>query len=432
MKILKDKGIFAFICSNKFAKAKYGEQLRKLILENQLKIFNDFTGINVFKEASVDTCVIQIKKEFMGKNEVFVDDTYYMEQSRLDSNSFIFNSPDVLNLREKISHDGTPIKDLDIEINRGILTGFNEAFIIDEKTKNRLIKEDSNNKEVIKPILRGRDINKWRIINKHLYLLYIPWNFKINNYPSIKNHLNNFKEKLSERPEVKNERYDWYCMSRYASDYVDLFEKEKIIYSEIVPEPRFVYDDNKYYMEATGFILNSTEINLKYLVSLLNSKLLFWYFKDIGYNLGGKGFRYKKIFIEQLPIKTTDSYTENILADLIDQILLYNKNFVEETDSFQEFLIEMMDVQKISTKLENYFNLSLNRFLKEVKKQNGNINDENLKDSLIKRYKYSCEKLKQLQSDILILETKMNKMIYSIYNLNEEEIEIIETDLENI
>ena len=429
---MKDKGIFCFICSNKFAKAKYGEKLRKFILNNQLKIYNDFTGIKVFKEASVDTCVIQIKKDFVKDNEIFVNDDYYMSQNKLNSNSFTFNSPEILNLRDKIFNQGTMIKDLDIQINYGIKTGFNDAFIIDEETKNRLIREDSNNKEVIKPILRGRDINKWRIINKHLYLLYIPWNFKINNYPSIKNHLNNFKEKLSERPEVKNERYDWYCMSRYASDYVDLFEKEKIIYSEIVPEPRFVYDDNKYYMEATGFILNSTEINLKYLVSLLNSKLLFWYFKDIGYNLGGKGFRYKKIFIEQLPIKTTDTYTENILADLIDQILLYNKNFVEETDSFQEFLIEMMDVQKISTKLENYFNLSLNRFLKEVKKQNGNINDENLKDSLIKRYKYSCEKLKQLQSDSLILETKMNKMIYSIYNLNEEEIEIIETDLENI
>ena len=428
MKILKDKGIFAFICSNKFAKAKYGEQLRKLILENQLKIFNDFTGINVFKEASVDTCVIQIKKEFMGKNEVFVDDTYYMEQSRLDSNSFIFNSPDVLNLREKISHDGTPIKDLDIEINRGILTGFNEAFIIDEKTKNRLIKEDSNNKEIIKPLLRGRDINKWKIMYKNLYLIHSVDGLDTKNkYPSIYKFLSQYQEKLEKR--YDKGRY-WYNLR--SCKYDDLFEKEKIIYSEIVPEPRFVYDDNKYYMEATGFILNSTEINLKYLVSLLNSKLLFWYFKDIGYNLGGKGFRYKKIFIEQLPIKTTDSYTENILADLIDQILLYNKNFVEETDSFQEFLIEMMDVQKISTKLENYFNLSLNRFLKEVKKQNGNINDENLKDSLIKRYKYSCEKLKQLQSDILILETKMNKMIYSIYNLNEEEIEIIETDLENI
>ena len=425
---MKNKGIFCFICSNKFAKAKYGEKLRKFILNNQLKIYNDFTGIKVFKEASVDTCVIQIKKDFVKDNEIFVNDDYYMSQNKLNSNSFTFNSPEILNLRDKIFNQGTMIKDLDIQINYGIKTGFNDAFIIDEETKNRLIREDSNNKEIIKPLLRGRDINKWKIMYKNLYLIHSVDGLDTKNkYPSIYKFLSQYQEKLEKR--YDKGRY-WYNLR--SCKYDDLFEKEKIIYSEIVPEPRFVYDDNKYYMGATGFILNSTEINLKYLVSLLNSKLLFWYFKDIGYNLGGKGFRYKKIFIEQLPIKTTDSYTENILADLIDQILLYNKNFVEETDSFQEFLIEMMDVQKISTKLENYFNLSLNRFLKEVKKQNGNINDENLKDSLIKRYKYSCEKLKQLQSDILILETKMNKMIYSIYNLNEEEIEIIETDLENI
>ena len=172
LNILKDKGIFAFICSNKFAKAKYGEKLRKLILENQLKIYNDFTGVKVFKEASVDTCVIQIKKDYTNDNKVLVDNNYLMEQNRLNSNSFIFNSPDVLNLRDKIFKQGTMIKDLDIEINRGILTGFNEAFIINEEIKNRLISEDFNNKEIIKPLLRGRDITKWKIMYKNLYLIH--------------------------------------------------------------------------------------------------------------------------------------------------------------------------------------------------------------------------------------------------------------------
>ncbi|WP_303724531.1 Eco57I restriction-modification methylase domain-containing protein, partial [Methanobrevibacter thaueri] len=143
---MKEKGIFAFICSNKFAKAKYGEKLRKLILENQLKIYYDFTGVKVFKEASVDTCVIQIKKDFKNDNEIYVDNNYYLKQKLLNKNSFTFKSPEVLNLRDKILSLGIPLKDLDVKINRGVLTGFNKAFIIDEETKNRLIKEDSNNK----------------------------------------------------------------------------------------------------------------------------------------------------------------------------------------------------------------------------------------------------------------------------------------------
>ena len=166
MNILKDGGIFAFICSNKFAKAKYGEKLRKLILENQLKIYNDFTGINIFKEASVDTCVIQIKNDYDKENKVYVNNKFFFKQANLNTTSFIFNSPEVLELRKKILNQGIPIKELDIQINYGIKTGFNKAFIIDEKTKNELIKKDSKNKEIIKPLLKGKDINKWQILYK--------------------------------------------------------------------------------------------------------------------------------------------------------------------------------------------------------------------------------------------------------------------------
>lgn len=370
MKILKDKGIFAFICSNKFAKANYGKKLRKLILENQLKIYNDFTGLKIFKEASVDTCVIQIKKDFIENNEVYVDDEYFMKQNKLNSNSFMFNSPQILNLREKIFNQGTLIKDLDIQINRGILTGFNKAFIIDEKTKDKLISEDFNNKEIIKPLLRGRDIDKWRINYDNLYLIFTRRGIDINRYPIIKKFLSKYKEELT--PKNKNSKkedkgrkpgpYKWYEIQDNIA-YHALFEKEKIIYSEIVPKPQFVYDNQKFYVEATGFLLSSSKLNLKYIISLLNSKLLFWYFKDIGYNLGGKGFRYKKIFIEQLPIKLTNIDIEIEICDLVDSIINYNKQFVKERDSFKNILINEYNAKKISKKLNEYYNLSQKEFL---------------------------------------------------------------------
>ena len=124
MNVLKEKGIFAFICSNKFAKAKYGEKLRKLILENQLKIYDDFTGVKVFKEASVDTCVIQIKKNYIKDNEIFVDNKFYLNQSLLNYTTFTFNSPEILKLRDKILNQVKLIKELNININREILTYF--------------------------------------------------------------------------------------------------------------------------------------------------------------------------------------------------------------------------------------------------------------------------------------------------------------------
>ena len=425
LKILKDKGIFAFICSNKFAKANYGKKLRKLILENQLKIYNDFTGLKIFKEASVDTCVIQIKKDFIENNEVYVDDEYFMKQNKLNSNSFMFNSPQILDLREKIFNQGTLIKDLDIQINRGILTGFNKAFIIDEKTKDKLISEDFNNKEIIKPLLRGRDIDKWRINYDNLYLIHSYDGLNIfDKYPIIYNYLSQYKEKLEKRHDKGK---NWYNLR--ACSYDDLFEKEKIIYSEIVPKPQFVYDNQKFYVEATGFLLSSSKLNLKYIISLLNSKLLFWYFKDIGYNLGGKGFRYKKIFIEQLPIKLTNIDIEIKICDLVDSIINYNKQFVKERDSFKNILINEYNAKKISKKLNEYYNLSQKEFLNEIKNQKVDITSNLVFEILINDFNNSCKKIEDLSLKINQIESKLNKLIYGIYGLDDKEIAIIEKNL---
>ena len=426
LKILKNKGIFCFICSNKFAKAKYGEKLRKFILNNQLKIYNDFTGIKVFKEASVDTCVIQIKKDFVKDNEIFVNDDYYMSQNKLNSNSFTFNSPEILNLRDKIFNQGTMIKDLDIQINYGIKTGFNDAFIIDEETKNRLIREDSNNKEVIKPILRGRDINKWRIINKHLYLLYIPWNFKINNYPSIKNHLNNFKEKLSERPEVKNERYDWYCMSRYASDYVDLFEKEKLIYPNIASGLYPVYDNYKYYTNQKCFILTSETINIKYLNGLMASNVLNFMFSLIGSNLGSKGFDLNKVLVEQLPIKIDNEYHEKVIK-IIDEINDLSEKISKNEKIMYDYLTNELNINKFTKKIENFYELSEKQFIKEIKKISTNLDE---KEVLLK-FNSLKTKINALNKDLILKNNELNQIVYKIYNLSDEEIKIIEEKINN-
>ena len=425
LKILKENGIFAFICSNKFAKAKYGEKLRKFLLKNQIKIYNDFTGVRVFKEASVDTCVIQIKRCYLEKNEIFVNDEYYLDQNRLNSNSFTFNSLEYLNLREKIVNQGILIKNLDIQINFGIKTGFNEAFIIDEFTKNRLIEEDSKNEEIIKPLLKGRDINKWKIIFKDLYLIHSfdGLNTK-KKYPSIFKYLSHYEEKLKNRSDKG--KY-WYNLR--ACKYDNLFEKEKILYAEIVPEPRFVYDNDGFFMEATGFMLNSTTINLKYLVALLNSNLLFWYFKDIGYNLGGKGFRYKKIFIEQLPIKFSNEEIENRLCGIVDEIQQLNKDFVNETKDFHQMLFDEYYILKLSTKLENYFTLSIQDLKKEIRKQKGQIFNEN---DLKEKFERSYDKLYNLNKDISSLENSLNDIVYNIYEINKDERQIIEKELENM
>ena len=430
LKILKDNGIFAFICSNKFAKAKYGEKLRKLLLENQINIYDDLTGIKVFKEAQVDTCIIQIKNNYDDNNTIFVDNKYLMEQNKLNSKSFTFNSPEVLNLRDKIFNQGILVKDLDIQINYGIKTGYNKAFIIDEETKNKLINEDSRNKEIIKPLLRGRDLDKWRISYKNYYILIVKYGegkSLEDKFPSIYNYLRLHREKLKNRGQVKVNQHHWLELDNNPSTkYIDLFEKEKIMYGEIVPEPRFVYDNGTYYMEATGFILNSATLNIKYLLALLNSKILFWYFKDIGYNLGGKGYRYKKMFIEQLPIKFTDNLKEEKINGLVNQLIKLNEMITHIRNDFIDMLLKECNIIKISNKLDEFYKINFNDFLKEVKKQKGIIkNQEQIRMEFNKNSLEINENLKKIDK----IENELDEIIYDIYDLNQNEINIIENHL---
>ncbi len=238
-------------------------------------------------------------------------------------------SPIEQRIKEKIEKIGTPLKDWDIKINYGIKTGYNEAFIIDGKKKDELIAQDPKSAEIIKPILRGKDIgrycakfaDKWLIVVKygaHEYLKH--------KYPVIYNHLLSYKQKLSQRGQCTNKngkgQHHWLELDNNPTDdYLQQFEKEKIVYSEIVRKPQFYFDSNNFYVEATSFLL--TGKNIKFLIAILNSKPFTYFFKRFyaGGGLGDEGYRYKKAFLEQVPIPKISQSQQKPFINLVNQIL---------------------------------------------------------------------------------------------------------------
>jgi hypothetical protein len=233
----------------------------------------DHTWDKVFEGATVHSSVFIIKNGFNNDNNILVDNDFELEQNRLDVTSWSFERPEVLDLRDKINANSSFIKDISgLGFYRGLLSGYNDAFVIDGKVRNELIKKDPKSKDVIKSLLRGRDIKKWEINYKDLYILYIPWRFPIDEYISIKDHLSKFKSNLEKRPEVKAGRVDWFALSRYASDYYAEFEKEKLIYPNIAPKLFVAFDDSGFYTNQKCYIITSDTINLKYLGVLLLQK----------------------------------------------------------------------------------------------------------------------------------------------------------------
>ena len=218
-----------------------------------------------------------------------------------------------------IERFGTPLKDWDIRINYGIKTGCNEAFIIDEKIRAKLIAEDPKSAEIIRPILRGRDIKKDGYEFAGLYLIIthngykkedgtvVP-RIKIENYPSIKQWLESedWNDKPNKGASIKRlqnrtDKGDTLYNLRDCA-YMDDFNKQKIIYSEIVRSPQFLLDEEGFIPEATAFIMSGE--HLDYLVQYLNSNIAAWIFKTYyaGGGLGESGYRYKKAFLVNLPV----------------------------------------------------------------------------------------------------------------------------------
>ena len=180
IKMLKEKGLLGYICSNKFYKAKYGEKLREYILKNlTIQEFTDFGDKKVFEDAIVTSDINIFTKEIPNTRinfkiiDVDLTNHYEMKQIDLHKSGFVFLPKNKLDLKSKIEQSGTILKEWDISIKSGIKTGFNEAFIIDEEKKEELIKLDSKNKEIIKPYLRGRDVNRYEYNFQNLWLLNI-------------------------------------------------------------------------------------------------------------------------------------------------------------------------------------------------------------------------------------------------------------------
>ena len=356
--LLKAQGHLCFITSNKWMRAGYGEKTRQFFVEkcNPLLLI-DFAGVKVFESATVDTNILLFSKApYNGKTistvtkgadknslqnlSVFVQQNH--TECKFTADSWVILSPIEQSIKNKIESVGTPLKDWDINIYRGVLTGCNEAFIISTEKRDEILSncqsddERKRTAELIRPILRGRDIKRYGYDWANLWLIYIPWHFPYQfdetiqgasdkaeqafkkQYPAVYSHMLQFKEPLSKRNKAETGiRYEWYAMQRWGAKYWEDFNKPKICYSEIVQSPQFYFDEKEHFMpEATTFIM--TGENLSYLCALFNSSTIAYIFKRFyaGGGLGENGYRYKKAFFVNLPIP---KYVGNSLQNDIMQ-----------------------------------------------------------------------------------------------------------------
>ena len=349
-KLLNGTGHLCFITSNKWMRAGYGKKLRDyFILHTQPVQLLDM-GPDVF-DATVDTNILLFQNAvsdapvtFRGVSigadfdrqtdnisQYLTDNGIRMEMPAENEPWAILSSAE-LKVRHKIEDIGKPLKDWDVNIYRGITIGCNEAFIIDEIKREQLIEQDPKSVEIIKPLLRGKDIKRYYARQSGFYILATDYDLDIpNQYPVIYNHLRTIGEQI-ESGEIKakgkglfnrdDQGENWWNLRACA--FYSEFDKKKIVWQEIAKRGSFLIDTDKFYSLNTTRIL--TGKNLTYLLGVLNSKFFLYAFKNFyaGGHLGAKGVRFLSEFVKDVPIPPITKENQHIATQIethVGQIL---------------------------------------------------------------------------------------------------------------
>ncbi len=417
IELLHEGGIQCYLITSKWIKTAYGKPVRDYIARNtQVLTIADFSKVSLFSTASIDVIVYFLRKialnaidskdqrpfeyievgrdhfnAFEGSSErlsyepfryfesvilEFSKDARFIPNARLLNNAWIFVPDDLLTIRSWIEQNGTPIRQMKgIEINSGIKTGFNEAFVIPQEIKEK-IDPSERFSNIIKPVLKGKEIRKYNLTKNLFYLIYFPFGFtnswitmNTKNEPSEKplllknndkkdplvpffeefkpifDHLHQFCEdqvRNAFEPEKKTakrmkkglvERDDQgqYWWELRACAYYDKFTDPKIVWQEISQDSQFYWDVDGHFLLNTAYMLNNCK---KSWTAILNSSLIHWYFSYLSPKLGENGHRYTKQYVEQIPLISTDQNQDRIFEWCIDTLQsaylkLGNKDFID-------------------------------------------------------------------------------------------------------
>lgn len=336
IKLLRQGGILTFISSNKYYRSKYGEKLRTYLAKNlHIQRMIDFGDAPVF-DAIAYASILLGRKEPPPANhslkgytwhpddslnrvtDVMNNSAFEIQQSFLQPDGWQLEAPEVFALLAKIRKSGTPLGEyIGGKFYRGILTGLNEAFIVDRATRDRLIAEDPKSEEVLKPFLRGKDVKRWKADPKDLWLIFTRRGIEISEYPAIEKHLKIYKTRLmpGEEGGRKAGNYKWYEIQDNIA-YWQEFEKKKIIYPDIYEHQSFCWDTSCSFSVNTTYFIPTNE---KWLVSLLNSILIEWFYGMVSNRIRGGYFRAFSDYIKTIPIPPIGEIHREELANLAEQ-----------------------------------------------------------------------------------------------------------------
>ena len=326
--LLAPNGLFSYIVANKWMRANYGKALRAWLKTQCIEEITDFGDLPVFESATTYPCIIRVASQtphfkprvtnvktlaFPSLQEYVTENGNVLDQDKFSDGGWSLTNSQAQQVFEKINQNSLPlVKYVQGKIYRGILTGLNEAFVIDKDARDRLVQEDPKSEDLIKPFLIGKDIKRYQPPESQRFIIFIPkgwtkekskktgntWRWLQQNYPAVARHL----EPFSQAGMKRFDQGDYWWELR-ACDYYDEFEKPKIIYPNICKRPEFSLDLDNFYSNQKSFII---PVNDLYLLGIMNSKIMMFFFKTTIPKLRGDFYEPGFVFMKDFPIRTID------------------------------------------------------------------------------------------------------------------------------
>ncbi|RJO64294.1 MAG: hypothetical protein C4523_18725 [Myxococcales bacterium] len=482
--MLKEGGLLSFIVTNKWLKSGYGEALRRFFAEETVfEQILDFGHAPIFEDADVFPSIVLVRKPDKGSDkglnkeldkglkplvltkplasttvcpvprgklpginlsQYVAQNGYAVPWSRFTEKAWSLEHPAVDALMEKLRRVGAPLAEYaGVKPYRGVLTGFNEAFLIDTPTRDQLVRQDPKCAEIIKPFLRGQDIKRWSPEWAGLWMIFTRRGIDIDAYPAIKTHLLNYREQLEPRPndwDKKNNGewpgrkpgpYKWYEIQD-SIDYWRLFDGPKIFYQEIQFHPSYCLDEGTLVGNNKTFLIPVRDY---FLLAVLTSPIIWWhnwrYFphmKDEA--LSPVGFR-----MESLPIARPTPATRAEAEQIVPRLIEITKANQGATCEVLDWLKAELRIDSPGNALSDFAALDADGFVAEARKRLpktqtrglsplSSLSPRQVKD-LHEVYRDYAQPIQTRDAEAARLERRLSDLVNQAYGLTPDEIELM-------
>ncbi len=442
LRLLKPGGRLGFISSNTFFKTGSGKPLREYLLrEATIEGVVDFGDLQIFKGVTTYPAILTMKRGPALKNHEFrfwkvaaLPETNFQAtwekvagpypQAALGAGSWELENTALRALRDKIRNGRKTLKDVYGSPCRGIVTGLNEAFVIDNSTKERLCAQDSRSAKLLKPFLEGKDLKRWRAEPRDQWLIYIPKNrIKIDDYPAIRNWLLPFKAAL----EARATQQEWFELQQAQEAYAHYFQGTKIIYPEFCNINQFLIDNSNYVNNKCYFVPTSEE----WLASFLNSKISWFSITGNSVPVRGGFYQMHSQFVEQMPIPTFDDSARAVLTAESERASKAARERLTLQTALSRRIADLCPpnrTAKLTTRLQEWWTLpdftSFRAEVKKVFKAEIPLAERSAWEDWIARDR---AEIARLSSDIAKAEAQIDSIVYGLFGLTPDEISLLES-----